>query len=97
MSPTIDFLTRLKKIDEHRLKCRDIFMLWAIAREPGMMGNEISKKLGYPSRSNIQTCIARLIKGGYIEDRRLVIDRMTPNDLHILPAGQAFLAEVVPA
>jgi DNA-binding MarR family transcriptional regulator len=59
-SPTIDFLARLRKIDNRDLKARDVLILWAIAREPGMMGNEIARKLGYKSRSNVQICIARL-------------------------------------
>lgn len=93
---TIDFLARLKRIDNHDLKVRDVLILWAVAREPGMMGNEIAKKLGYKSRSNVQICIARLIRGSFIEDRRPVANQMTPNDLYATPAGEAFLAEIVP-
>lgn len=90
---------RLHKIDMLGMRPRDIILLWAIARDPGMMGLELAKKLGYKSRSNIQDAIARLTLLGMIEDRRVVIDRhrsRTPNNLHALPAGAAFLAEVVP-
>jgi DNA-binding MarR family transcriptional regulator len=93
---TVDFFTRLRRIDNHDLKVRDIVILWAIAREPGMMGNEIAAKLGYKSRSNVKICIARLEREGYIEDRRPAINRSTPNDLHITPAGNVLLAEIVP-
>lgn len=96
LSPTIEFLARLKKIDSAELKVRDILVLWAIAREHGMMGQEIAFKLGYASRSHVQLCFERLIRKGFVEDRRLKHDQQTPNELFILPAGDAFLAEVVP-
>jgi len=96
-SPTIEFLRRLKKIDAEDLRTRDILVLWAISRQGGMMGLELSRQLGYPSRSHVQICIERLIRHGFIEDRRKVVNQLTPNDLYILPAGIKFLAEVVPA
>lgn len=99
VSPTQDFLMRLHKIDMIGMRTRDIILLWAIARDPGMMGLELARKLGYKSRSNIQDAIARLTALGLIEDRRVVIDKhrnRTPNDLHALPAGEKFLTEVVP-
>jgi hypothetical protein len=95
-SPTIEFLARLKKIDNEMLTCRDILVLWAVAREPGMMGRQLALKLGYKTRSNIQLCVARLIRHKLMEDRRQQKDHMTPNDLYITPAGETLLAEIVP-
>lgn len=91
-----DFLIRLRKIDNACLKVRDVIVLWAIARTPGMMGLELAKKLGYKGRSHIQDCVVRLVDAGFVEDRRRIRNNHTPNDLHILPAGEVFLAHVVP-
>lgn len=96
LNPTIDFMARLKKVDNADLKCRDILVLWAIAREPGMMGRELAMKLGYKSRSNVQICVDRLKRTGLVEDRRPVEDNRTPNDLYVTPAGEIFLGEIVP-
>lgn len=97
ISPVVDFMLRLKKLDAAHLRPRDLLVLWAIQRDPGMMGRELSNKLGYPSRSNVQICITRLIFHGFIEDRRVIKNQLTPNDLYILPAGEKFLADIMPA
>jgi DNA-binding MarR family transcriptional regulator len=93
---TIDFLSRLKRIDNHDLKVRDILVLWGIAREHGVMGQEIAHKLGYKGRSNVQHSIDRLLRHGFIEDRRPVANNMTPNELYVTPAGTELLTEIVP-
>jgi len=97
ISPTVDFFARLRKIDEKKLKLRDTMVLWAVARHHGLMGQEIAKKLGYPSRSHIQDGIRRLLEQGLIEDRRREKNQQTPNQLYITDAGTAFLNETVPA
>lgn len=91
-----DFMLRLKKIDRAGHTCRDVFVLWAVAREPGLMGRELAIKLGYKTRSAVQNRIGHLIRAGLLEDRRAVMSQLTPNDLYITPAGEKFLAEVVP-
>lgn len=96
MSPTVDFMTRLRKIDAAHLKIRDTMVLWVIAREHGTMGLEVAKKLGYPSRSHIQDGIRRLIDCGFVEDRRPQRNQQTPNELYATEAGNLFLADVVP-
>lgn len=95
-TPSIDFLSRLRKIDLHKVKARDVVLLWAIAREPGMMGQELARKLGFEGRSNIQICLNRMIRDGYVDDRRSRKTNTTPNDLHISPKGAAVLADVMP-
>lgn len=97
MTGTIDFMLRLKKIDTAGHSVRDIFVLWAVKQEPGLMGNELAHKLGYKTRSNVQNRIGHLINAGLLEDRRAKISQLTPNDLHITPAGEQFLRDVVPA
>lgn len=96
MTATIDFLVRLKTLDRSGLKVRDVLVLWAVSRDDGLMGREVAMKLGYKSRSNVQDCVSRLIDHGMIEDRRTKRNNQTPNDLYILPAGEKFLADVVP-
>lgn len=91
-----DFFVRLRKIENAGLKLRDIVGLYAIHAQPGIMGQELAKKLGYTSRSNVQDGVARLIKHSYVEDRRLHDNQQTPNDLHITAAGIALLEEIVP-
>lgn len=93
-----DFFVRLRKIDNNGLKCRDIVVLYAIWVQPGMMGLEVAKKLGYASRSHIQDSLKRLEMGGHIVDRRPTTGnlQMTPNNFHILPAGIALIADIVP-
>lgn len=93
----MDFVVRVKRIDSAKLTCRDILVMWAIQLNPGMMGRELALKLGYPTRSNVQENILKLRTMGLIEDRRLVADNKTPNDLHILQAGEDLLAQIVPS
>jgi DNA-binding MarR family transcriptional regulator len=95
-SPTVDFMKRLRQIDNAHLTVRDVIVLWAIAREPGMMGRQLALKIGYKTRSNVQNQFERLIQHGFVEDRRPVANNMTPNDLHITLAGAEFLDEIVP-
>jgi len=92
----MDFLVRVKKMDQSGVKPREVLMLWAIAREPGMMGRELAVKLGYASRSNVQIGIRRLLDMGLITDHRTVRNHQTPNDLYITPAGETFIAGLVP-
>lgn len=96
LNATMDFFVRLRRIDDLNLKPRDIMVLWSVARSPGSMGQEIAKKLGYPTRSNIQDGIRRLLSGGYMEDRRKVANQHTPSQYHLLPPGAALLDEIVP-
>ncbi len=95
-SPTIDFMRRLRLLENDGKYIRDVFILWAISIRGGMSGFEVAKQIGYDSRSNIQHGLNRLLECGYIEDHRLRKDRNTANCLHILPAGREFLAKIVP-
>lgn len=91
-----EFFVRLRLIENAKLKPRDIVVLYAIHATPGMMGQELAKKLGYGSRSNVQDCVIRLIKHGYAVDRRLTDNQQTPNDLHCTLAGKVLLSVIVP-
>lgn len=96
MQPTVvTFMLRLKKIDNANLTSRDIMVLWALHTTPGMMGQEVSKKLGFEVRSRIQYVFDRLIREGYIEDRRIIVKRKAPNNFFILPKGRDFITDLL--
>jgi DNA-binding MarR family transcriptional regulator len=99
MTDIIPLLVALRKLDNARLTARDVLVMEALRERPGMMGRELSAKIGMKTRSNVQDSIRRLILNNMIEDRRAVFDGLhnrTPNDLYLLPAGEKFLNELVP-
>lgn len=97
MIAMVDFMVRLKRIDNAGHNVRDVLILWAIKKEPGLMGRELAIKLGYKTRSNVQIRLRHLLDNGLLADHRIKKNNLTPNDLHITPAGEKFLDSVVPA
>lgn len=97
ISPNVtDFLVRLRKIDTHELKARDILVLYAIMANPGASGMDIINKLGIKERSLIASNLARLERAGFIEDRRDRRAKAVPGMLYALPAGLDFWNEIKP-
>lgn len=88
-------LILLRKIDQRGMTVRDVIVLWAIMKRPGSMGQELSNRLGYNSRSSVQTNIERLIRFGLIEDRRLEQKAKCPNQLYMTDKGREFWQEVM--
>lgn len=95
-SPTAEFLVRLRKIDKRSLTVRDVLVLYAIMRNPGLSGIDITNKIGLKDRSALASCLLRLEREGYIEDRREVRSKANAAILHVLPAGVAFWEEIKP-
>lgn len=95
-SPTADFLVRLRKIDMHGLTHRDVIILYTIMKTPGSSGIEVADKIGLKNRSSVALNITRLIRCGFIEDRREMARKASPAVLHALPAGVAFWDEIKP-
>ena len=93
---TSDFLVRLRKIDMRTLTVRDVLVLYAIIKNPGASGIEISSKLGFKDRSSVACNLLRLEREGYIEDRREVRNKANPAVLHALAPGIAFWEEIKP-
>lgn len=89
-SPAVDMLLKLRRIDKSGLTVRDIMLLYAIITKPGISGWEAGKSIGIEARSSVQTGLARMIKRGLIEDRRVHEGKGVPNILHALPAGIEF-------
>ncbi len=94
---TADFLVRLRKIDMHGLTIRDPIILYAIMVSPGISGMEVVKKVGLKDHSSVALNIQRLIRCGFIEDRREMARKASPAQLHALPPGVAFWDEIKPA
>lgn len=97
ISPNVeDFLVRLRKVDLRGLTVRDVLVLYVIIGHPGCSGIEVSNKLGIKDRSAIASNIWRLIREGYIEDRREEQRKANPAILHPLPHGLDFWDEIKP-
>lgn len=95
-APTKDFLVRLRKIDLHGLTHRDVIILYTIIATPGVSGVEIADKIGLKNRSAVALNITRLIRCGFIEDRREMARKASPAVLHALAPGIAFWNEIKP-
>lgn len=93
-SLTVGMLVRFRKIDKAGLTVRDMLLLYAIISNPSVNGWEAAKLIGIPDRSSVQLCLARLMKRGFIEDRRDAEAKGVPNILHPLPAGIEFWNEI---
>lgn len=90
ISPAVDMLLKMRRIDKTGLTVRDIMLLYAIISNPGISGWDAGKMIGIQARSSVQTGLARMIKRGLIEDRRESEGKGIPNILHALPAGIEF-------
>lgn len=93
--PIADFMLRLRKIDKSGLTARDVLMLYTIITHPGINGHDAGRKIGLKERSSVTFGMNRLIKRGFIEDRREenLIGKGVPNRLYVLPAGVQFWEE----
>lgn len=88
----VEFLVRLRKIDKSGLTSRDVLLLYTIITHPGIHGHDAGKKIGVVERSSVSFGLNRLVKRGFIEDRReaRLVGRGVPNQLYALPAGVEF-------
>jgi len=96
-SPTIDFLVRMKALDDNYVTPRDIMCLYAIIRKPGMSRQDLAHAIGVPTPANVLSNVNRLIRWNYVEDRRTVSRRASPSFLHALPDGIEFWERIKPA
>lgn len=86
----VTFMVRLHKIVRAGLRARDAMLLYTIMVNPGVNGKDLGRKLGIPERSHIDFGIKRLIRVGFVEDRREEVRKANPNLLYVTPAGSAF-------
>lgn len=78
------------------LTVRDVLVLFAIIRQPGLSGIDITNKLGLRDRSAVASNLLRLEREGYIEDRREVRSKANPAILHPTQKGIDFWDEIKP-
>lgn len=95
-SGTLDFLVKLRRIDQRTLTVRDVLVLYAVKENPGIDGVSLAHKLGLPDRSSIASNVHRLEREGYIEDRREQHRKANPAIFHVLPKGLEFWDEIKP-
>ena len=95
-TPTVELLLRLRKIDKSGLTARDVLLLCTIISNPGINGWDAGRKIGLAERSSVTFGMNRLIKHGFIEDRREqnLAGKGVPNRLYALPAGIEFWNEL---
>lgn len=91
-----EFLLRLRTIDKRGLTVRDILLLYYFMSHPGNSGADVCHALGIDHRSNIQLCLKRLFKAGFLEDRRAEFSKRVVGRLYTTPAGAAFWEEIKP-
>jgi len=84
------FLKRLRMIEARGLHVRDVLMLDAVHKDPGINGKDLGLASGFPERSHVQAAIHRLIKLGLIEDRRRYVGKAVPNELYETAAARQF-------
>lgn len=90
ITPTVDLMLKLRRIDKCGLTVRDILLLYTIIANPGINGWDAAKVIGIEARSSVQFGLARMVKRGLIEDRREYESKGIPNRLYVLPAGMEF-------
>lgn len=95
-NPVVEFLSRLKIVDQAGYTVRDVLVLYCIIRNPGISGVDVAHKIGVEFRSNVNSQITRLIRGKMIEDRREISRKATSQILHPLPDGIAFWESIKP-
>lgn len=92
----VDFLVRMKYLDEQRVTPRDVMCLYAIIRKPGMHRHDLSKAIGVNAGVNVLTNVNKMIRWGFIEDRREVSRRLNPSVFHATAEGIAFWESLKP-
>lgn len=95
-SPTVDFLMRMKYMDQNFVTPRDVMCLYVIITKPGLSRQDLCDAIGLNAISNVFSNINRLMRWGYIEDRRKVVRQSCPSMLHPLPAGIEFWENIRP-
>jgi hypothetical protein len=96
VSPTVDFLMRLKQMDSEQVTTRDVLCLYSIISRPGMTREDLRATLNLNAGVNVLSNINRLIRWGYIEDRRTSARKAIPSILHATKAGIDFWHRIKP-
>lgn len=87
---------RLKHMDDNFVTTRDVLCLYSIIHKPGMSRQDLCDVLGLNTTSNVLSNINRLIRWGYIEDRRGQTRKAIASILHATPDGIEFWENIKP-
>lgn len=69
-NPVVDFLARLKALDNSGFTPRDVLVLYTIIQKPGSSGIEVCQAIGVENHGNIRCNLQRMQRFGLIEDKR---------------------------
>lgn len=95
MTNKVEFMVKLCRLNSSGRPMTDILVLWTISKNPGIAGNDIPRKLGLKTRSQVQHAIKRLLDQNLIEDRRERTGKYFTGILHIKPAGETVLSQFI--
>lgn len=97
-NPVVDFLARIKALDNSGFTPRDLLVLYTIIQKPGCSGIEVCQAIGVENRSNIRSNLQRLERFGLIEDKRPLSTRSqsVPSVLVPLQKGIDFWQSIKP-
>jgi len=86
----------LALLDRSRLTPRDVRILDCVRHHPGCCGKDLVTYLKLPGRSSVQANIPKLIRWGYLEDRRRREGNAIPSQLHLTMEGLEYILDLVP-
>lgn len=95
-NPVVDFLARLKALDNSGFTPRDVLVLYTIIRKPGSSGIEVCNAIGVENHCNIRCNLQRMQRFGLIEDQRVVGRKAVPSILVPLQKGIDFWESLKP-
>lgn len=95
-NPVVDFLARLKHLDNSGFTPRDVLVLYATIRKPGSSGVAVCNAIGVQNHANIRCNLQRLTREGLIEDQRQRTQRAVPSILVPLQKGIEFWESIKP-
>lgn len=91
------YIEFLRGIDREGLTVRDGVVLWAVVGHPGKCGQDIQILLGFANRSAVAGNLQRLVKRGFVEDRRTREAQAVPSIYYSTPAGIEYWNRIKPA
>jgi predicted transcriptional regulator len=95
VSDSAIFMKRLHIIMRARLNIRDVLILYVVANNPGINKLDAAQMLGFESHSGVRESIKKCLARGFIEDKRRASIQSMAASMHVLPAGQQFLRDLL--
>lgn len=96
MTEVETFIERILEADRAGLKTRDIAILYHVIQTPGLCGLDITRRLSCVNRSSAQSHFPRLIRLGFVEDRREREASAVPSRFYITAKGLELWRKIAP-